>query len=67
MILLRDQFAAAALEGLLASEAQDQSGAIDATKLFRDPQLYARLAYELADAMMVARCRPKLEDESCRG
>jgi hypothetical protein len=42
---LRDYFAAAALQGMLACPVQPQSG----------PDMYARDAYTLADAMMQAR------------
>jgi hypothetical protein len=42
---LRDYFAAAALQGLLACPVQPQSG----------PDMYARDAYTLADAMLKAR------------
>jgi hypothetical protein len=44
---LRDYFAAAALQGMLACPVQPQSG----------PEMYARDAYTLADAMLAERGR----------
>lgn len=45
---LRDQFAMAALQGMLASERPDQDS-------WYDRQEIARMAYELADKMLEAR------------
>jgi hypothetical protein len=59
---LRDYFAATALQGAIASPTRfvDGNGAAIGT-----PEGYASLAYEIADAMLAARERPRFDNVSC--
>ena len=54
---LRDYFASQALNGMLASDNDGNSGVVFDHQLARRAGVYARLAYELADAMMAERMK----------
>lgn len=57
-ITVREYFASVALQGLLAAEAAGGSdggvAAISSTTLVRDPEVWAKCAVQLADALIAA-------------